>query len=409
MRARSVSLFLSFVREEGRPFAAPKRHSMKNVVVLGSTGSIGTQTLSVLSALKEEFRLLALTAGKQANLLLEQAQAFAPTYVGIADETLAPMLKECLPATCKLEAGAGVNCAFAALPEADIIVIGINGMDGLPPLLAALKAGKTVALANKESIVCGNTLVKEALSAYHGKIIPVDSEHSAIFQCLQSGAMEEVETLILTASGGPFRGFTEEQLEGVTPEQALKHPVWRMGAKITIDSATLFNKGLEVIEASFLYDLPNTQISVLIHPQSIVHSMVEYKDGASIAQLSVPDMRLAVQYALTYPRRMQRSIARLDLAKAGMLTFEDGNNQPAIRLAHQALMGGETLPIVYNAANEVAVDLFVSHRIGFLDIRRAVEDALAHAPRVRIAALADVLEVDAYARRHVHMRYSGTS
>ncbi len=382
---------------------------MKNVVVLGSTGSIGTQTLSVLSALKEEFRLIALTAAKRTDLLVEQAQAFVPAYVGIADETLAPMLKGRFPATCKLEAGEGVNCAFAALPEADIIVIGISGMDGLPPLLAALKAGKTVALANKESIVCGNALVKEALRTYHGRIVPVDSEHSAIFQCLQSGTMEEVETLILTASGGPFRGFTEEQLKDVTPEQALKHPVWRMGAKITIDSATLFNKGLEVIEASFLYDLPNTQISVLIHPQSIVHSMVEYKDGASIAQLSVPDMRLAVQYALTYPGRMQRSIARLDLAKTGMLTFEDGNNQPAIRLAHQALVGGETLPIVYNAANEAAVDLFVSHRIGFLDIRRAVEDALAHAPLARIVTLEDVLEVDAHARRHVHMRYGGPS
>lgn len=381
----------------------------KNVVVLGSTGSVGTQTLDVLHALPEEFSLLALSAGKSVDLLVEQASAFLPRYVGIADEELEHTLKERLPAACRIEAGEGVNCAFAALPEADIIVIGISGMDGLPPLLAALKAGKTVALANKESIVCGNPLVKAALSAYHGKIVPVDSEHSAIFQCLQSGAMEEVETLILTASGGPFRGFTEEQLQNVTPEQALKHPVWRMGSKITIDSATLFNKGLEVIEASFLYDLPNTQISVLIHPQSIVHSMVEYKDGASIAQLSVPDMRLAVQYALSYPKRLSRRIPRLDLAKIGALTFEDGNSQPAIRLAHAALTGGETLPIVYNAANEEAVELFVSYKIGFLDIRRAVEEALAHAPQGRIASLADVLEADAYARGYVRRLFKQDS
>ncbi len=374
----------------------------KNVVVLGSTGSIGTQTLDVLRALPEKFSLLAISAAKSIDLLAEQARAFLPRYVGVAEEKLAHTLKSRLPAACRLEAGESVNCAFATLPEADIIIIGISGIDGLPPLLAALKAGKTVALANKESIVCGNPLVKEALKAYNGKIVPVDSEHSAIFQCLQNGAMEEVETLILTASGGPFRGFSEEQLKSVTPEQALKHPVWRMGAKITIDCATLFNKGLEVIEASFLYDLSNTQISVLIHPQSIVHSMVEYKDGATIAQLAMPDMRLAVQYALSYPRRLERHIPRLDLAKLGALTFEDGNTQPAIRLAHAALTGTETLPTVYNAANEAAVRLFVSHKIGLLDIRRAVEEALSHAPEGRIASLEDVLEVDAYARKFVH-------
>ncbi len=381
----------------------------KNVVVLGSTGSIGTQTLDVLRALNEEFSLLAISAAKNVDLLTKQAHVFLPRYVGISEETLAHTLKNSLPTTCSLEAGKDVNCAFAALPEADIIVIGVSGIDGLPPLIAALKAGKTVALANKESIVCGNPLVKEALSIYNGKIIPVDSEHSAIFQCLQSGTMDEVETLILTASGGPFRGFTEDQLKGVTPEQALKHPVWRMGSKITIDSATLFNKGLEVIEASFLYGLPNTQISVLIHPQSIVHSMVEYKDGASIAQLSAPDMRLAVQYALSYPKRLDRRIPRLNLASLGALTFEDGNNQPAIRLAHAALTGAQTLPIVYNAANEEAVELFVSHKIGFLDIRRAVEEALAHAPAGNVATLADVLEIDAYARRYVRMLFNGTS
>ncbi len=373
----------------------------KNVVVLGSTGSIGTQTLDVLSALPEQFTLLALSAAKNISLLAEQAAKFLPQYVGIAEEKLAHALKERLPAACRIEAGEGVNCALAMLPEADIIVIGISGLDGLPPLLSALKAGKTVALANKESIVCGNPLVQEALRTYNGHIVPVDSEHSAIFQCLQSGTIEEVETLILTASGGPFRGFTEDQLKNVMPEQALKHPIWRMGSKITIDCATLFNKGLEVIEASFLYGLPNTQISVLIHPQSIVHSMVEYKDGATIAQLSAPDMRLAVQYALSYPRRLNRRIPKLDLAKLGALTFEDGNSQPAIRLAHAALTDGETLPIVYNAANEEAVELFVSHKIGFLDIRYAVEEALAHAPQGNIASLEDVLEVDAYARGYV--------
>jgi len=379
----------------------------KKIVLLGSTGSIGAQAADVIGAFPEEFEVLALSAKKSAAPLAEQAAAFRPRYVGIADERLAPSLRPLLPSGCALEAGEDANCALARLPEADIVLIAIGGLDGLPPLLAALQKGKTVALANKESVVCGHPLVQEALRLHNGRIIPVDSEHSAIFQCLQAGKKEEVERLILTASGGPFRGFTEERLAGVTPEQALLHPTWHMGTKITIDSATLFNKGLEVIEASFLFNLPETHISVLIHPQSIVHSMVEYRDGAVIAQLSAPDMRLAVEYALHYPERRSRCIPRLSLAEVGALTFESADDREAIRLARAALLGGETLPVAYNAANEAAVELFLARRIGFLDIERAVEHALTRAPAGKLRALGDIYEVDAEAKRAVRERFAG--
>ena len=244
-------------------------------------------------------------------------------------------------------------------------------------------------------------MVQEALQRYGGRIVPVDSEHSALFQCLQNGTQSEVASLILTASGGPFREYTEEQLARVTPEQALRHPVWQMGRKITVDSATLFNKGLEVIEASFLFGFPNTHISVLIHPQSIVHSMVEYVDGSVIAQMSAPDMRLAIQYALSYPERIDRQIERLSLAKICGLTFFCADDHPAIRLARSALAGGDVLPVVYNAANEKAVELFLEHRIGFLDICRAVEHAMEFAPNAVIRSMDDVMQIDREARTQV--------
>lgn len=378
----------------------------KKIVILGSTGSIGVQTLAVVGAYPDQFEVLALSAGTNIRLLAEQAAAFHPRYAGLADALKAQTLRDLLPQGTELEAGKEANSVLAALPEADIVLIGMGGIQGLPALLSALRAGKTVALANKESIICGNTLVKAALKEYGGCILPVDSEHSAIFQCLQNGKKSEVETLILTASGGPFREFTEEQLECVTPEQALRHPVWRMGRKISVDSATLFNKGLEVIEASFLFDFPNTHISVLIHPQSIVHSMVEYQDGTVIAQLSAPDMRLAIQYALLYPERSGRQIPKLSLAQIGTLTFQSADDHPAIRLARAALAGGETLPIVFNAANEAAVELFLEHKIGFLDIRRAVEHAMEHAASAAIRSLPDVMQVDHDARRLVLERYA---
>lgn len=363
---------------------------LKKVVVLGSTGSIGTQALSVISDSPGRLQLLAISAESSTELLARQAAAFGVRYVGIAQEGKAGALRAQLPAGVELIQGAGANAALAALPEADIVLIGVSGFAGLPALLAALQAGKTVALANKESIVCGNRLVKDALKRYGGSILPVDSEHAAIFQCLQNGSRGEVAALHLTASGGPFWQKTQQELAAVTVEQALKHPVWRMGAKISIDSATLANKGLEVIEASYLFDTLEHNIFVLIHPQSIVHSMVEYCDGAVIAQLSAPDMRLAIQYALNYPRRETRQIARLSLAEIGALTFHSAEEFPAIRLARQALRGEDTLGIAYCIADEVAVAAFVEGRIGFLDILSTVEHTLARMEERSIRAEEDV-------------------
>ncbi len=373
----------------------------RRIVVLGSTGSVGMQTLDVIRANPDHFEVLAISARSNAQKLSEQVLAFRPRYAGIADESAVYQLKENIPVDVCVEAGAAANCVLAGLPEADIVMIGISGIQGLPALLSALQAGKTVALANKESIVCGNPLVQEALQKYGGRIIPVDSEHSAIYQCLQNGKKQEVASLILTASGGPFRNYSQEQLKLVTPEQAKKHPVWRMGNKICIDSATLFNKGLEVIEASFLFGFPNTHISVLIHPQSIVHSMVEYIDGTVMAQMAVPDMRLAIQYALGYPDRLPRSIERLDFTNLASLTFTNTDEHPAIRLAHAALTGSDALPIIYNAANEAAVEMFVQHRIGFLDIQRAVEHAMKKASYASVCSLQDVMLIDSEARERV--------
>lgn len=368
----------------------------KKIVLLGSTGSIGTQALSVIKAFPDAFEVCAILANTSAALLEEQARLFHPRYAGLADTAAAKKLQ--LPAGTELVAGPEAGAVLAALPEADIILNGIGGIAGLPALLSALKAGKTVALANKESIVCGYALVKPMLEAHGGVILPVDSEHSAIFQCLQNSSKEDVAKLHLTASGGPFWNMPESELRAVTVEQALRHPVWRMGRKVSIDSATLFNKGLEVIEASYLFDVPNDHICVLIHPQSIVHSMVEYQDGAVIAQLSMPDMRLAIQYALSYPRRIERQIKRLSLAEIGSLTFFDADAYPAIRLARMALQKGGALPIAYNAANEAAVDMFLEGGIGFLDIRRAVEYAMERAPECTITSYEDIMAVDAQAR-----------
>ena len=373
----------------------------RRIVVLGSTGSVGVQTLDVIRTNPDHFEVLAISARSNAQKLSEQVLTFRPRYAGIADSSAAYELKASVPDNVCVEAGTEANCVLAGLPEADIVMIGISGIQGLPALLSALQAGKTVALANKESIVCGNPLVQEALKKFGGRIIPVDSEHSAIYQCMQNGKKQEVVSLILTASGGPFRNYTQAQLALVTPEQAQKHPIWRMGNKICIDSATLFNKGLEVIEASFLFGFPNTQISVLIHPQSIVHSMVEYIDGTVMAQMAVPDMRLAIQYALGYPNRLPRSIDRLDFAKMASLTFTNADDHPAIRLAHDALSGSDVLPITYNAANEAAVEMFVQHRIGFLDISRAVEHAMKKASCALVRSLQDVMQIDREARERV--------
>lgn len=372
---------------------------MKKIVVLGSTGSIGRQTLDVVRAFPEEFEIAALCAGKNAQAVAKQAEEFHPQYIAMTDDAAAKELRA-LNVNAKLIFGPDASAEAAALPEADVVVNGISGFAGMKPLLASLRAGKRVALANKESIVCAHELVYEALEQ-GGEITPVDSEQSAIFQCLRAGKSKEVQRLILTASGGPFREYSSEQLEKVTPEQAAHHPTWSMGKKITIDSASLFNKGLEIIEAAYLFRMTGNKISVLVHPESIVHSMVEFADGSNIAQLSRPDMRLAIQYALTYPKREAGGFGRLRLEDVGKLSFyaPDTEKFPAIPLAYAALAEEFGQPVVYNGANEAAVEMFISGKIRFTDIPKAVEYALARAPRGRMTTERDIIELDAAARR----------
>lgn len=369
----------------------------RKIVVLGSTGSIGRQTLEVARALPGEIEILALCAGADAASLLEQAREFCPAYLGIVDAAQAAVLKQ---TGARVVVGADVAEVLAALPEADIVVNGVSGFAGLPPLLAALAAKKTVALANKESIVCAHELVEAALFK-GGRVIPVDSEQSALYQCLACGEEKEVSRLILTASGGPFRTYSKEQLAGVTAADALRHPTWRMGKKITVDSASLFNKGLEIMEAAYLFHIPGERIEVLVHPESIVHSMVEFVDGSNIAQLSAPDMRLPIQYALTLRARKAGGFGKLDLTKASALHFEapDFDRFPALSLAYAALREGGALPIAYNGANEVAVALFLQGELAFMDIPVLVEHALAKIERGRPETLADVMELDGQARR----------
>lgn len=372
---------------------------MKKVAILGSTGSIGRQTLDVIRTNPDKFRVTAICARRDAERLAAQAAEFNPDHIAIAEDAAADKLRS-LGIKGNIISGPDASCRIAALEEADIIVNGISGYSGMKPLLSALQAGKHVALANKESIVCAHSLVNDALKKHGGSIVPVDSEQSAIFQCLASGSRSEVDRLIFTASGGPFRTYTKEQLDLVTPEQASRHPVWNMGKKITIDSATLFNKGLEIMEASYLFDIPGDRISVLVHPESIVHSMVEFRDGCTMAQLSKPDMRLAIQYALTYPERTYGEFGRLRLEDVGRLTFfaPDRDKFPALDLAYEALKDGQRLPIAYNGANEVAVELFLQRKIKFTDIWNVVEYAMAHIGRGEVNSLEDIEQTDKLAR-----------
>ncbi len=373
---------------------------VKCVSVLGSTGSIGTQALDVLRA-HPEFRAVALCAEKNAALLLEQAREFSPALVGIADKSAAAELKKALPKGTELVAGEDAAEVCAALSEADIIVNGVSGFAGTRPLFAALAADKDVALANKESVVCAHAPLSAVLKKSKGKILPVDSEQSALFQCLMAGKKREVSRLVLTASGGPFRGYPLSALEKVSPAQALKHPTWSMGRKITVDSATLFNKGLEVMEPSYLFNVKGEQIAVLVHPESVVHSMVEFRDGTNIAQLSRPDMRLAILYALTYPKRADQGYGTLRLEQMGALHFSlpDTEAFPAIPLAYEALREGNVLPVAYNAANEIAVERFLRGELAFLGIAKLVEKTMSRMPHAKLFSLGDVLEADAEARR----------
>jgi 1-deoxy-D-xylulose-5-phosphate reductoisomerase len=371
---------------------------MKNIAVFGSTGSIGKQTLSVCEMHAEAFRVHTLVFGKNYAEGIKQIEAFRPECVGVFDELAARIVREKCPEV-KVVSGSEV-WELAAAPEVDTVVNGVSGFDGIFPLLAALRAGKRVALANKESVVCAGDMVRDALKT-GGEIVPVDSEQSAIFQCLSAGKRSEVKRLILTASGGAFLNTPIGELEKVTPEMAARHPNWSMGRKITIDSATMFNKGLEVMEAAFLFDASADEISVLIHPQSIVHSMVEFCDNSVMAQLAAPDMRLAIQYALTYPERTGSPSPKLDLAKLSALTFMEPDEKrfPALPMAYHAFREGGSIPLVYNSANEAAVERFIRGEIRFTDIAPCVEYALERAEKTSVRSMEELLYFDKEARR----------
>jgi 1-deoxy-D-xylulose-5-phosphate reductoisomerase len=375
---------------------------IKKITVLGSTGSIGRQALDVISSQPEEMTLFGLSARSDIETLIDQANRFLPRAV--ASET--PFDPSLLPAGTETIFGEGASAVLAARAETDVVVNGVSGFAALAPLLSALEQGKRVALANKESIVCGKQLVDETKKRFGGEIIPVDSEQSAIFQCLQNGRRDEVERLILTASGGPFWRLDRSALEQVTLEQALSHPTWNMGKKITIDSATLFNKGLEVIEAAYLFDLPGEQIEVLIHPQSIVHSMVTYRDGTCMANMSRPDMRLPIQYAITYPARNVSVCKPLLLQNEKPLEFfePDLARFGALQLAYQTLAGGKSYPIAYNGANEAAVEAFCGGLIGFMDIERVVDYTLQEHNPEEAATLEEIVEADRAVRKLANSR-----
>ena len=368
----------------------------RNLVILGSTGSIGRQTLDVVRSLRDSVRVYGLSAHRNADLLFEQAREFRPSAVAI--DSHAGRL-DSLQDTDVLRQTEGM-VELVSRPEVDLIVVGTAGSGGLQPTLAALRAGKLVALANKEVLVAAGSIIEQELEHGHGELVPIDSEHSAIWQCLQGEPRQAIERITLTASGGALRSLSEQELSEVTPEQALHHPTWSMGPKITVDSANLMNKGLEAIEARWLFNVPFEQIDVVLHPQSIVHSLVTFRDSSTKAQLGHPDMRLPIQYALTHPDRLAAPLPRLDLAQVGMLTFApvDLRRYPALQLAMRAGRLGATYPAVLCASDEIAVEAFLGKKIRFTEIPRVVEGALeAHDP-CRLPELDDILEADRWAR-----------
>ena len=377
---------------------------MKCVSILGSTGSIGRQSLDIISRLPE-VKVAALTAGSSVELMAEQCRAFQPSLAVMATKEAADRLREQIAdLPTKISWGEEGLIEAASMEEADCVITAVVGMVGLKPTLAAIRAGKRIGLANKETLVCAGELVMAEAEKYGVEIIPVDSEHSAIFQCLMgNGDKRQIKRLILTCSGGPFFGMSREQLENVTRADALKHPNWKMGAKITIDCATLMNKGLEVIEAMRLYRMPLEQVDVVIHRQSIVHSMVEFVDGAVMAQMGAPDMRLPIQLALTYPERMECPVDPLDLLTCGSLTFSkpDTDNFPCLALAYRcAKLGGTACPAM-NGANEEAVAMYLRDEIGFYDIYNLVSAAVDAVPFVQDPTLEQILETDRLAREMV--------
>ena len=375
---------------------------MKQIAILGSTGSIGTQTLDVVRQHPEAFSVYALTAHRSVDMLIQQALEFNPAVVCIADEAYYPRLREALSdLPIRVMAGEKAIAEMVTMPQIDVVVAAMVGYAGLRPTIEAIRAKKTIALANKETLVVAGEIICRLAQRYKVNILPVDSEHSAIFQCLVGESRDSIEKLLLTASGGPFRTYTYEQMQHVTAAQALQHPNWEMGAKITIDSASMMNKGFEVIEARWLFDIPVEKIQVLVHPQSVVHSAVQFVDGSVKAQLGTPDMRIPIQYALTYPERWHSDVPRLDLFATKQLTFEEPDLQrfPNLRLAYEAMEKGGNMPCILNAANEVVNLAFREGRCGFLQMSEVIAETMAKTTFITEPTYEDYVQTDRLARQ----------
>ena len=375
----------------------------KQIAILGSTGSIGRQTLDVIAANPDRFEVYAISANNSVDLLIEQARRFKPEIVCIANELHYARLKEALEdLPLKVYAGSDAIAQMVTMPSIDIVLAAMVGYAGLRPTIEAIKAGKTIALANKETLVVAGELICRLAARHNVKILPVDSEHSAIFQCLVGEQHSKIEKILLTASGGPFRLYSLTQLEGVTAAQALKHPNWQMGDKITIDSATMLNKGFEVIEAKWLFGVSPDDIQVVVHPQSIVHSMVQFTDGAVKAQLGMPDMRLPIQYALTFPERTDANFPRVDFFKLQELTFEKPDLQkfPCLGLAYYAIHRGGNIPCVLNAANEIVNKAFRDKQIGFMQISEILEHVVNQADYIARPSYDDYVQTDSTIRQY---------
>lgn len=388
------------ISAEITPIKKAQAHAKKRVTILGSTGSVGCQTIDLVSRSPERYEVVALTANRNLTLLVQQARALKPELVVIADESKYQELKSALADTNIAVAAGAKAVEEAAAGDSDWVMSAIVGAAGLPGTLAAARRGATIAFANKETLVCAGPLMMKLVEDAGARLLPVDSEHNAIFQVFDFDHPEAITRLILTASGGPFRNHTRDQMAKMSPAEAIKHPVWSMGAKISIDSATLMNKALEVIEAHYLFQMPPEKIDVLVHPQSVIHSMVEYEDGSVLAQMGSPDMRTPIGYCLAWPERMETPSPRLDLAKIGQLTFEapDEVKFPALRFAKEAMHKGGTAPATLSAANEVAVQAFLDGRIGFLDIERINEYVLMTLPVSNLTDLRILAEADQAAR-----------
>jgi len=375
---------------------------MKQIAILGSTGSIGTQTLDVVRQHPHEFSVYALSANRSVDMLIHQALEFNPAVVCIADESCYPRLRDALSdLPIQVLAGENAIAEMVTMPAIDIVVAAMVGYAGLRPTIEAIRAKKTIALANKETLVVAGEIICRLAQRYNVPILPVDSEHSAIFQSLVGESRDSLEKLLLTASGGPFRTFTYEQMQHVTAAQALRHPNWEMGAKITIDSASMMNKGFEVIEARWLFDIPVEKIQVVVHPQSVIHSAVQFVDGSVKAQLGTPDMRIPIQYALTYPERWQSDVPRLDLFATHQLTFEEPDLQrfPNLRLAYEAIAKGGNMPCILNAANEVVNLAFREGKCGFLQMSEVIAETMAKTSFILEPTYEDYVQTDRLARQ----------